>query len=727
MFPLETILTQLDIENTLDQKTFRKAIRLAQSGSVSLEDEDPHDSISGLVMDEDIEYYAEVELRGNQAFVSCDCDQGFGLCVHAAALLIAVTFRQQRGPVYPGSSAKHYKKRLPYSIRGVTQEEQVRDLKTYLSNLTIKDLRELANRRGIKVSGLKRDLILEQLLEGLAEPQSLPDAVNRLPIDSRLVFSFTAILAEGINYNIHISSLAPFLDAALTVLGNQKPARSAIDCLDELRRLGMLFGGQYNLQVPLQTAAYQEIHAALFQPAAVAKDQIKLAQPFSLVRTALHLLALAFSGQLKCEKPARRDRDDFPILPGEGDRQVLPVPSHPKYLNPSLTSALAGIYKQSEGYINLLAQMLETMKLWAPRQPERISLLFREWLGDESHSLSRALFHQFILEDSTHELDNARTLGGFEVKRTRGSTSWGGLVSDLSGLRLRLLDLIARAPTGEWLEINHLMRLVYALFPHWGMDFQQSGVQAYSNRSGVKIYQEGKVFTAGSFDVWMNTYGWLHLVILTHTLHGSGLLDIAYRNSQPYAFRISDFGAFLLGRKLTFHDPAAAASGGLKFGPGAPLILKPMEAHPDLMRLVLRIASPYIEEKASSKKKLVELPFAVTLQDLQFMFSTGHHIEALISDLEAAANEPMPRPYRQLMEQVWERFGKLHLYPGMTLIEFADDYCLSELLAGTSLSQILVHTFSPRLIAIQQQGLAGYLDELAAKGYTPRLEASHEK
>jgi hypothetical protein len=122
----------------------------------------------------------------------------------------------------------------------------------------------------------------------------------------------------------------------------------------------------------------------------------------------------------------------------------------------------------------------------------------------------------------------------------------------------------------------------------------------------------------------------------------SGLLDIAYRNNQPYAFRISDFGAFLLGREATF-QPAAPAQGGLKFGSGAPLVLKPVEAHPDLMRLVLRIASPYKEEKASSKKKLVELPFAITLQGLQFMFRAGHRIEDLISNLEAAANEPMPR------------------------------------------------------------------------------------
>jgi hypothetical protein len=726
MYPLETILTQLDIEGSLDDKTLRKAIKLAQSGHVSLEDENPSDSISGFVLDADIEYYAEVDLRGNQVFVTCDCEQGYGLCIHTAALVIAATFHQQRAPVYPGSSAKHYKKRLPYSIRGVTQVEQVRDLKTYLSTLTIKDLRELANRRGIKVSGLKRDLILEQLLEGIAEPQSLPDAINRLPYDSRLVLSFAAVLAEGINYNIHVRALAPFIDAALAVVGKKKPARPAVDCLDELRSFGMLFGGQYNLQVPLQIASFQEIHPALFQPASVVKDQIKLAQPFSLVRAALHLLALAFCGQLKCEQPARRDRDDFPMLPGEGDRQILPVPPQPQYLETSLARAFAVIYKQHEGYIDLVAQMLETVKLWAPRQPEKLSLHFPDWLSSETDTLSRMLFHQFLLEDSTRELDIARNLGGFEVKRTRGSTAWGVLVTDVTGLRLRLLDLVARAPAGEWFEIDHLMRLAFALFPQWGIDYQQYGVQTYSSVPGVKIYREGKAFNAGSFEEWMRTYGWLHLVIITHTLHWSGLLDIAYRNNQPYAFRISDFGAFLLGREATFQS-AAPVQGGLKFGSGAPLVLKPVEAHPDLMRLVLRIASPYKEEKASSKRKLVELPFAITLQGLQFMFRAGHRIEDLISNLEAAANEPMPDSYRLLMGEVWERFGKLQLYPDMTLMEFADDHCLAELLAGTSLSQILVHTFSPRLIAVQKQGLDNFVDELVAKGYTPRLEASQHE
>ena len=71
---------------------------------------------------------------------------------------------------------------------------------------------------------------------------------------------------------------------------------------------------------------------------------------------------------------------------------------------------------------------------------------------------------------------------------------------------------------------------------------------------------------------------------------------------------------------------------------------------------------------------------------------------------------------------LWEHFGRLQIYEDMTLIEFADDFCLPELLAGTRLSQILVTTFSPRLIAVRTEAAADFVAELQAKGYTPHHE-----
>ena len=71
------------------------------------------------------------------------------------------------------------------------------------------------------------------------------------------------------------------------------------------------------------------------------------------------------------------------------------------------------------------------------------------------------------------------------------------------------------------------------------------------------------------------------------------------------------------------------------------------------------------------------------------------------------------------MQPLWERFGRLQIYDDMTLIEFGDDFCLPELLAATSLSQILLTTFTPRLVAVRTDKAADYLAELQAAD-TPR-------
>jgi hypothetical protein len=92
------------------------------------------------------------------------------------------------------------------------------------------------------------------------------------------------------------------------------------------------------------------------------------------------------------------------------------------------------------------------------------------------------------------------------------------------------------------------------------------------------------------------------------------------------------------------------------------------------------------------------------------------------AQLQAALKAPVPADLSQRLQSVWDHFGRLQIYEDMALIELADDFALPELLAGTRLSQILVYTFSPRLVAVRSSEMHAFVAELQAKGYTPRLE-----
>jgi hypothetical protein len=142
----------------------------------------------------------------------------------------------------------------------------------------------------------------------------------------------------------------------------------------------------------------------------------------------------------------------------------------------------------------------------------------------------------------------------------------------------------------------------------------------------------------------------------------------------------------------------------------------------------MKIAVPDADKIAPGKKKLAKLSFGITQQGIQNEFRAGSQPDTITEMLERNAGKALPEVISRGIQQLWDRFGKMHLYPEMTLIEFSDDYCLPELLAGTRLNHVLLHIFSPRLIAIRKDAEAMFMEELVAKGYTPRLEGDrHEK
>jgi len=57
----------------------------------------------------------------------------------------------------------------------------------------------------------------------------------------------------------------------------------------------------------------------------------------------------------------------------------------------------------------------------------------------------------------------------------------------------------------------------------------------------------------------------------------------------------------------------------------------------------------------------------------------------------------------------------------VTLIELGDDLLLRELLAASSLREAVLHTFSPRLVAIDSARVDELVEELTRLGYTPRM------
>jgi hypothetical protein len=57
----------------------------------------------------------------------------------------------------------------------------------------------------------------------------------------------------------------------------------------------------------------------------------------------------------------------------------------------------------------------------------------------------------------------------------------------------------------------------------------------------------------------------------------------------------------------------------------------------------------------------------------------------------------------------------------LALIELADDVLLQELLATSSLGDLVVATYSPRLVAVVADAVDGFIAELTRLGHAPRV------
>lgn len=115
------------------------------------------------------------------------------------------------------------------------------------------------------------------------------------------------------------------------------------------------------------------------------------------------------------------------------------------------------------------------------------------------------------------------------------------------------------------------------------------------------------------------------------------------------------------------------------------------------------------------------LRYRLTAERLQPVFESGFGGPELVNILASRAGGALPDPVRQTLEHWWESYGSIRLYDDVTLIELGDDVLLRELRATTSLDRALVHTFSPRLIAVDGTMVQDLIAELRRLGHTPRV------
>ena len=95
-------------------------------------------------------------------------------------------------------------------------------------------------------------------------------------------------------------------------------------------------------------------------------------------------------------------------------------------------------------------------------------------------------------------------------------------------------------------------------------------------------------------------------------------------------------------------------------------------------------------------------------------------MDDLLAKWELLLGAHMPPSIRQVLDQWYRDYGRVHIIKNATLIEVADDFALTEMLAVTSLSKYVLAEISPRLVLVASKAVPDLVAELEGAGYTPR-------
>ena len=751
--PTLATLTESEVRRLVGDDLFQRADPLVRSGQVvermRLED----GAVDAFVVDRRVSYNAHAFDEAGEILADCDCDdEGEDFCVHAAALLIAwARDRRSFEEDWPDedeaadeAADADWEDAVPAVASparagrpDLTQPVDPRlDYTRLLSRLTLPQLREIAQRRGVPISGNRKDPIVETLAGALSRPEAVADAWPSLSRPARQLLGTMALVrAETGVHPSHAREAFRLLDA--------KEANRFDTLVDELSGFGLIFVTPYQtIEMPQLLPFHLPPDAdfvAAHRDGAALRPVAPAPPPFDFALLAVRLLLALKAGDDRFEARAARqphpqesriiglhgwphDPADVEALVREQQSPyaiynaplaVLPLPSLLADEARDDLCRSAGVDADRADFALRLLSVLGLVSV-KPGRPVRVDDdRFGEFLAQPPLTRALMLLAASASLGSWTELDRLASLrpGAPRLRRTlRGyDQGYAYMLTLLSAARSVLLWYIRRAPARQWVDFDAFVARARA--------FRQSPYfWPMTPNLTWHLELNGRVANAADAADWQATYGAFVETVLAGPLSWQGAVELAREGDRLVAFRITDFGARLMGQTSTFEAPDAARPGGpaLSPTPDGDLLLRADAAQTETLNLITQLC----EARADSRSQLIYRP---TPAGASRLFEAGWTDASVIAALEKALQGPLPESLARTIRSWWANFGALHLYADVALIEFADDYALTELLAGTSLSQVLLYRFSPRLIAIRPEGVEALKADLVKRGYTPKV------
>ncbi|HUS13946.1 MAG TPA: helicase-associated domain-containing protein [Chloroflexia bacterium] len=308
--------------------------------------------------------------------------------------------------------------------------------------------------------------------------------------------------------------------------------------------------------------------------------------------------------------------------------------------------------------------------------------------------------------------------------------------SEVGHIRQALFGLLGWLPVGAWYDADALLTYLQMLYPELptttgptiGGWEQQTWWLARSDGNGG-----WQPLDRRSPPDWTRGLGRLAAAALRGPLSWLGLVEMTTIKGAPprgevtsvAGFRVTDVGAALGQRPPelwgvhplpagTAPDPARGPALRVQGSGERPLLaLDPRAVPLEAQRLLSLMA-----DLARADSDL--LLYRLSADSIRRAYDAGQDAAGIQRVLTMLAGEELPAVRRRI-EAWWGAYGRLRFYTGVALMRFNDDFTLAELLASTNLGSHLLYQFSPRLVALRNEGLTKLIGELTRSGHRPRV------
>jgi len=631
------------------------------------------------------------------------------------------------------------------------REQERRQLRQLLDSITMQDLRSMARLRGWSVRGSRKAELIEQILPHLDDPESVRQAVAGLDPEYAQVLRALALLGD--------EWASP--EGVLWVAGALGPASQSghpVTTTRHLCELGLAFSWESMAEsrsrvdvVP--TALLRHFPPVLEDvipssddaPAVGGDAAIRLGSGRALVRAANQLVSLLAQEPIPLRPPrsptpeeekhhylqgwnydpeevARAEADGLLRRPGDNDPALsLAIPS-----SPWSEQALArlGPIVGGEPWLDFLYPLLSEIGVLKTGSPVTVWPEVRTEFLRLGESGQRALLARcyFNLSAWSELWPMLRADAGLRIKRSQRYAYYSEalLAYELSELRFRVLRALACLPDGRWIRLANLVPLLQLIWPRFEVMAPDTG-RPLGVRRPWFLSRDGRPLESNNPIDWDAGQGAFVRQIISGPLHWFGLTDLCMDGERLVAFRLRGLADLywdrvdVIGPSRGDDADEGPATAPVAAADDTSVVVNPGRASAEVHALLDRIARLEVIEPD-------RFVYRLDAKAVYQAFAGGAVLDAILAEWDEYLAVPIPPAMREQLLAWWQSYGRVRLYPNMTVIEFGDDVALAEMRAVTSLDQHLIAEVSPHLVIIQAEAVGRLLRELEKAGYTPKLQ-----